>query len=304
MNEEISSPAVSIGLPVFNGEKSVRKTIESVLSQTFKNFELIISDNASTDSTYEICKEFEEKDKRIRCIQQKNNMGPWWNFKFVLKEAKSNYFLWAAADDYISDNYLESNLEVIRNNKNCIGSVGETNYFGTTVDELKPVLNDSLMGKINKKVRRWLSSYFIDSFQGTYNEKIRMSLKWTGAGLYMYGIFKTDIFRKSMPNEKFFGLESVFLLNLIKYGDIIFNNDTQIEKFVGKGGQSASGMFHLLKIYETNFLTRIFPLLPFTIWVLKKYGIKIFLRNLDAMLEWNFKMELFVAYAIFKKLKK
>jgi glycosyltransferase involved in cell wall biosynthesis len=54
MNEEISSPAVSIGLPVFNGEKSVRKTIESVLSQTFKNFELIISDNASTDSTYEI----------------------------------------------------------------------------------------------------------------------------------------------------------------------------------------------------------------------------------------------------------
>ena len=63
-------------------------------------------------------------------------------------------------------------------------------------------------------------------------------------------------------------------------------------------------MFSLLKIYETNFITKIFPLLPFTIWVLKKYGIKIFLRNLDAMLEWNFKMELFVAYAIFKKLKK
>jgi glycosyltransferase involved in cell wall biosynthesis len=304
MNEGISNPVVSIGLPVFNGEKSIRKTIEAVLSQTFRNFELIISDNASTDSTYEICKEFEEKDKRVRCIQQKNNMGPWWNFKFVLKEAKSDYFLWTAADDHMSKNYLESNLEVIRKNKKCIGSVGKTNYFGTTVEELKPVLNDSLFGKLNKKIRRWLSSFFIDSFQGTYNEKIRMALKWTGAGLYMYGIFKTDIFRKSMPKEKFFALESVFLLNLIKYGDIIYNDETNIEKFVGKGGTSASGMFHLLTFYETNILSRIFPLLPFTTWILRKYGIKIFLRNLDAILEWNFKMELFLAYAVFKKLKK
>jgi len=304
MNEEILSPVVSIGLPVFNGGKSVRKTIEAVLSQTFRNFELIISDNASTDSTYKICKEFEKKDKRVRCVQQKNNMGPWWNFNFVLKEAKSDYFLWTAGDDYMSENYLESNLEIIRNNKKCIGSVGKTNYFGTTVEELKPVLNDSLTGKVNKKVRRWLSSFYINSFEGTYNEKIRMALKWTGAGLYMYGIFKTDIFRKSMPKEKFFGLESVFLLNLIKHGDIILNNDTCIEKFVGKGGESASGMFHLLKIYETNFFTRICPLLPFTIWVFKKYGVKIFVRNLDALLEWNFKMELFVAYAIFQKFKK
>ena len=110
MNEEILSPVVSIGLPVFNGGKSVRKTIEAVLSQTFRNFELIISDNASTDSTYKICKEFEKKDKRVRCVQQKNNMGPWWNFNFVLKEAKSDYFLWTAGDDYMSENYLESNF--------------------------------------------------------------------------------------------------------------------------------------------------------------------------------------------------
>jgi len=303
MNEEILSPDVSIGLPVFNGEQSIRKTIESVLSQTFRNFELIISDNASTDSTYEICKEFERKDKRVRCIQQKNNMGPWWNFNFVLKEAKCNYFVWIAADDQISNNYLESNLEIIKKNKNCIGSVGKTNYFGGYIEELEIVSNDSFGRKINKKIRRWLASFFIDSFQGTYNEKIRMALKWTGAGLFIYGVFRTDIFRKSMPKEKFFALESVFLLNLIKYGDIILNNDASMEKFVGKGVTSASGIFHLLEFYETNFLTRIFPYLPFTIWILKKYGIKIFLRNLDAILEWNFKMELYVAYAIFKKSK-
>jgi len=77
-----------------------------------------------------------------------------------------------------------------------------------------------------------------------------------------------------------------------------------MKKFVGKDVTSASGMFHLLKLYETNFFTRVFPLLPFTIWVFKKYGVKIFVRNLDALLEWNFKMELYVAYAIFQKFKK
>jgi glycosyltransferase involved in cell wall biosynthesis len=62
---------VSIGLPVYNGGKFIRKRLESILSQTYTNFELTISDNASTDSTSEICKEFEKKDDRIKYIRQK-----------------------------------------------------------------------------------------------------------------------------------------------------------------------------------------------------------------------------------------
>jgi glycosyltransferase involved in cell wall biosynthesis len=303
MSNENLNPIVSIGLPVFNGEKSIHKTIEAILSQTLTNFELIISDNASTDNTSNICKEYEKKDRRVRYIRQEKNMGPWKNFNFVLKEAKCDYFMWNAADDQMSNNYLKSNLEVIKKTKNCIGSVGKTNYFGSLIEELEIISNDSLVKKINKKIRQWLASFFIDSFQGSYNEKIRMALKWTGAGLFIYGLFRTDVFKKSIPKEKFFALESVFLLNLIKHGDIILNNYTSMEKFVGKDVTSASGMFHLLKLYETNFLTRIFPLLPFTFWILKKYGIKTFLRNLDAILEWNFKMELFIGYAIINKLK-
>ena len=300
---EFKNPVINIGLPVYNGEQAIRKTLESILSQTFTDFELIISDNASTDSTSEICKEFERKDKRIRYVRQENNMGLLWNYKFVVKEARCDYFVWAAADDQMSNNYLESNLEVIKKTKNCIGSVGKTNYFGPSVDELESVSNDSLGIKINKRIRKWLMSSFIDSFQGTYNEKIRMALKWPGAGLFWYGVFRTDIFKKSIPKEKIFAVEAIFLLNLIKHGDIILNNNTSIEKFVGKGAASASGMFHLLRNYETNFFTIIFPMLPYTIWILKKFGIKLFLRNLDGILEWNFKMELFMAYSIYKKLK-
>ena len=300
---EFKNPIISIGLPVFNEEKFLRKKIESILNQTLQNFELIISDNASTDKTSEICQEFLKRDYRIKYFRQEENIGSVKNFEFVVKEAKCKYYVFTAADDQMSNNYLENNIEVIKKNKNCIGSVGKTNYFGPAIEELEFVQNDSFAIKINKKIRQWLASFFIDSFQGSYNEKIRMALKWTGAGLFMYGVFRTDIFQKSFPKERFFGLEHVFLLNLVKYGDIIHNNDTYIEKFVGKGATSASGMFHLIKNYEVNFFTTIFPMLPFTIWVLKKLGIKLFLRNLDGIVEWNFKMELYILYSIFKKLK-
>ena len=83
-------PKVSVGVPVYNGGKFISNRLESILSQTQRDIEVIISDNASTDSTQAICEECSKKDKRIRYIRQKKNMGPQWNFNFVLKEAKSD----------------------------------------------------------------------------------------------------------------------------------------------------------------------------------------------------------------------
>ena len=79
-----SNPRISIGMPVYNGEKFIRKCIESVLQQTHRNFELIISDNASTDSTSKICEEYLRKDNRITFVRQNKNMGQNWNFNFLL----------------------------------------------------------------------------------------------------------------------------------------------------------------------------------------------------------------------------
>ena len=75
---------LSIGLPVYNGEKFLQNRLDGILSQTFSDFELIISDNASTDSTADICKEYALKDNRILYIRQENNIGPFNNGKFVL----------------------------------------------------------------------------------------------------------------------------------------------------------------------------------------------------------------------------
>jgi len=92
-------PKVSIGMPVYNGEKYIRKALDSLIAQTFTDFELIISDNASIDNTENICRTYAERDSRIRYIRQRKNIGMTANFQFVLDDAVGEYFMWASHDD-------------------------------------------------------------------------------------------------------------------------------------------------------------------------------------------------------------
>jgi len=91
--------SVFIGMPVYNGEKFIEKAIESILNQTFSDWELLISDNASQDNTSHICMKYCCVDKRIQYVRQNDNIGAVNNFKFVLEKATGEYFMWAAADD-------------------------------------------------------------------------------------------------------------------------------------------------------------------------------------------------------------
>lgn len=92
-------PEISIGLPVYNGDKYLREALDSLLAQTFSSFELIISDNASTDDTADICRTYARRDARIRYFRQHQNRGAIANFQFVLDNARGRFFCWAAADD-------------------------------------------------------------------------------------------------------------------------------------------------------------------------------------------------------------
>ena len=105
---EQTLPMVSIGMPVYNGAKYIRDALDSLLRQTFTDFELIISDNASSDQTEEICREYAEHDVRVIYFRQKENIGAALNFQFVLDHARANVFMWAAYDDEWTKNYLKS----------------------------------------------------------------------------------------------------------------------------------------------------------------------------------------------------
>ncbi|MDX8392426.1 MAG: glycosyltransferase family 2 protein [Mariprofundaceae bacterium] len=118
MNEyEKSLQKVSIGMPVYNGAAYICEALDSLLAQSFTDFELIISDNASTDDTQTICQAYEKKDARVRYVRQKKNLGAEKNFHFVLNEASSEYFMWAAADDCWMPTFVEASVALLCENK-------------------------------------------------------------------------------------------------------------------------------------------------------------------------------------------
>lgn len=108
-----ADPRVSIGLPVFNGEKHLDKTLESLVGQTFQDFEIIISDNGSTDRTEDICRAWAARDSRIRYLRSPENRGAAWNFGRVFEESRGTYFKWATDDDTLMPEWLEECVAVL-----------------------------------------------------------------------------------------------------------------------------------------------------------------------------------------------
>lgn len=111
---------VVVGLPVFNGQRYLAEAVDSILSQTHKDFVLIISDNASTDATGGLCKEFARRDPRVRYVRQPSNIGAAANFNLVVGLADCRYFKWFAHDDVIEPTYLERCVEVLENDRGAV----------------------------------------------------------------------------------------------------------------------------------------------------------------------------------------
>jgi glycosyltransferase involved in cell wall biosynthesis len=127
---------VSVGLPVYNSEnKNLDEVIKSILEQTYSNFELIISDNNSTDATYDIINKYKKIDNRIFYYKQKENINGIANFLFVLKNSKGKYFCWASDDDIYSNDYIEKNLYFLENNLGYIGSVSPSRFENYKINE-------------------------------------------------------------------------------------------------------------------------------------------------------------------------
>ncbi len=140
----ISQPLISIGLPVYNGEKYLPEAINSILSQSYSNFELIISDNASIDNTECICQEISNKDSRISYYRQEYNIGAVPNFNYVLNLSKGKYFKWAAHDDVLSPDYIARCTQVLEQNKEvvlCQSRIVVINSSSKPIDRIESELS-------------------------------------------------------------------------------------------------------------------------------------------------------------------
>ncbi len=116
----LQAPLISLGMPVYNGSAFLQETLDHLLAQSFSNFELIISDNASTDATSEICISYANRDPRIHYSRLDTNQGAVYNFNRLISLTRGKYFKWAAADDVCLPNYLEATLERIESDPEVI----------------------------------------------------------------------------------------------------------------------------------------------------------------------------------------
>ena len=104
---------VSIGMPVYNGDKYLEQALDSLLNQDFKDFEVIICDNGSSDKTQSICEKYAEQDDRIAYHRSNKNQGAAWNFNQTFKLSTGKYFKWLSHDDYLAPTYLSCCVEAL-----------------------------------------------------------------------------------------------------------------------------------------------------------------------------------------------
>lgn len=230
------APTVSIGMPVYNGDKVIREAIESLLAQTFKDFELIISDNASTDSTEAICREYEKKDFRVRYIRQAVNQGAIANFKYVLNEALGEYFMWAACDDLRSVDFLHANLNFLKSNPDYISSTSPVKFCGGNFNEIK--MGDSSLDSENR-----------------HDRIVAVFKKWHANGRF-YSLFR----RKPLLGWKhidssFLGSDWSLITHLANQGKL----KRVAEGWVELGNKGVSNSTDIFAQYRTGRLDWIFP---------------------------------------------
>jgi glycosyltransferase involved in cell wall biosynthesis len=239
-------PMVTIGMPVFNGAMYLRDALNSILAQTYPNFELVISDNCSTDGTAEICKEYVQKDTRIRYVRQHSNIGPSLNFKFVLNQARGSYFTWAAADDVRSPDFLESNVRFLQTNPDYVASTSPNCFEGQQILEYKSWVRFAIRGDFENRVM-----LLIDNC-------------WISHAIF-YSIMRTEVIRKcNLVGEYFLALDWAMILFLLKYGCI--NRTSCGLLILGRNGISNS--VNPWRPFRTSFLSWVFPLYRFSSYAL------------------------------------
>ncbi len=139
-----STPCLTLGLPVYNGADYLRETLDAVLAQTFKDWELIISDNGSTDGTMDIIEEYAAADERIEYRVHPNNVGAHRNYNSIVPHATGTYFKWLAHDDLMAPTYLERCIEILEQRPDVVLAFAATDRIdedGNKISELRSTMS-------------------------------------------------------------------------------------------------------------------------------------------------------------------
>jgi glycosyltransferase involved in cell wall biosynthesis len=197
-------PLVSIGMPVYNGERFLRQALESILVQDYENFELIISDNASTDRTGNICQMYAERDTRIRYVRNETNLGASPNHKRVFEMARGDYFKWAAHDDECLPTFLSRCMSVFEEVPQSVVLVYPQSLI---IDEEGRVITEyrvSIEAKASQPHRR-----------------LARVLRTVMLGTPAYGVIRANALKQTRLIDAFFSSDYVLFAELAMLGEIL-----------------------------------------------------------------------------------
>jgi len=198
---------VAIGIPVYNGENYLGETLGQLLRQTYEDFEIIVSDNCSTDRTAELCRDYGAKDDRILYTRTERNIGGSPNFNRVFQLARSPYFTWKAHDDCSQATYLEKCVAVLDDDPGLVLS----HTASLTIDDLgKPLPFDTRVGRyIYNPGGYEVPPDTIHIAEGPDPvARFTEFLDESYFGMHMYGVMRaealatTALFRSYMPCER------------------------------------------------------------------------------------------------------
>jgi glycosyltransferase involved in cell wall biosynthesis len=195
-------PLVSVGLPVFNGEAFLEETLESILGQRFADFELIISDNASTDRTAEICQAFAARDPRIRYFRNRTNLGAVKNYNIVYERSVGRYFKWGAHDDLLHPDFLGRCVEVLEARRSLVLCFSLVKI----IDQHGNLLRSGLNGRLSRidaedPVTRFASHLRVN--HGCY---------------HIFGLIRSSVLRLTPLQGSFVGADRTLLAELALRG--------------------------------------------------------------------------------------
>jgi len=193
-------PRVSIGLPVYNGDAFLAAAIDTLLAQTHRDFELIISDNASTDRTESICRERAERDPRIRYYRSETNRGAMWNFNRVVELARGEYFKWAAHDDMHEATYIER----------CVAALDAHGDVVLACTRLVDIDDDGNRKEVDVPHLRWDSRRPNVRFRALANPHHRCES--------VFGVIRTAVLRRTELISDYAGCDRVLLAQIALAG--------------------------------------------------------------------------------------
>jgi glycosyltransferase involved in cell wall biosynthesis len=202
-------PRVSVGLPVYNGERYVRDAIEAVLAQTFSDFELVISDNASTDGTGEICRDVARNDARVRYYRNPDNLGAAPNFNRCFALASpAEYFKWITYDDLITDDFLKRCVEALDSDADvslAFPAMVHADAEGNVTSHQQEADLSLVENEPGRRAQR-LIEYGLES----------PDIYWT-----LYGLMRRSAVEKTELHGNYIASDQVFLFQLAMTGKFI-----------------------------------------------------------------------------------